>query len=314
MEDKLQAFKRSALFSALITYFLIFVGGLVRVSGAGLGCPDWPKCFGRWIPPLHVSQLPADIDPHLFNFTLAWIEYINRIIGMVVGLAILTTAILAIIHFRKQKAILLPSLIAAVLVAFQGWQGGQVVSSELEPLLVSSHLIIAIIIASLLLYVLHRVSVIDGAVVRNLTPPGVLKIGAAALWVLLFIQIILGTQVRGAVESNMSLYPLISYAESLEMVGFVDKIHRTTGLITILLSLAVAVTIWKREKGTQLGLNGRLLAIVAGGQLAAGMLVAYLGVPPIAQLVHLWFAGLMAGILLLLNSSLNIRLEVRDAK
>jgi len=91
-----------ALASTIATFLLIFVGGLVRVSGAGLGCPDWPKCYGRWMPPTSLAQLPPDVDPSTFNLTLAWIEYTNRLIGVVIGLFILTTAILAWKYARRK--------------------------------------------------------------------------------------------------------------------------------------------------------------------------------------------------------------------
>jgi len=99
-EQKVRNFQRLSLITTLATFFLIFVGGLVRVSGAGLGCPDWPKCFGRWIPPLRAEDLPAGFDEQTFNVTLAWIEYINRLIGVIVGFLILATALMALKHFR----------------------------------------------------------------------------------------------------------------------------------------------------------------------------------------------------------------------
>lgn len=152
----MKTFRRVAVAALVATYLLIFLGALVRVSGAGLGCPDWPHCFGRWIPPTDVSQLPPDMDPSDFNFVLAWIEYVNRLMGVIVGLLIASVGIMAIAKFRKHKSILFASILAAVLVAYQGWQGSQVVSSELEPLIVSVHMGIAFIIVSLLLYVVYR--------------------------------------------------------------------------------------------------------------------------------------------------------------
>ena len=137
------------------TYFLIFIGGLVRVSGAGLGCPDWPKCFGRWIPPFSQSQIPTGFDASGFNITLAWIEYINRVAGMITGLLILITALLAIKNFRGSKHILIPSMLAAILVAIQGWYGSVVVKSQLMPTTVSIHMLLALIIVSLLVYVTY---------------------------------------------------------------------------------------------------------------------------------------------------------------
>src|SRR5690242_4292591 len=72
------SFQRLALCTTAITYFLILVGGLVRASGAGLGCPDWPRCFGSWVPPMSAAELPPQFDASLFNPTLMWTEYLNR--------------------------------------------------------------------------------------------------------------------------------------------------------------------------------------------------------------------------------------------
>ena len=94
---------RFSILSIIVTYLLIFIGGLVRVSGAGMGCPDWPKCFGRWIPPTSLSQLPDYIDPEKFNLVLAWVEYLNRLSGAFVGFIILVSCVYAILHFKNNK-------------------------------------------------------------------------------------------------------------------------------------------------------------------------------------------------------------------
>ena len=88
---RLTSFQRLALWTTATTYFLILVGGLVRASGAGLGCPDWPRCFGSWIPPASAADLPPQFDPALFNPTLMWTEYLNRLLGVTVGFLILAT-------------------------------------------------------------------------------------------------------------------------------------------------------------------------------------------------------------------------------
>ena len=137
-------FFQSAVVSTVLSYLLIFVGGLVRVSGSGLGCPDWPKCFGRWIPPTNISQIPEYIDPSSFNIVLAWIEYGNRLLGVIVGLSIVIMTMIAIIYIRKNKKILFNSLLALFLVGVNGGLGAIVVSSVLNPFIVSLHMILAL--------------------------------------------------------------------------------------------------------------------------------------------------------------------------
>ena len=145
-------FFRSALISTILSYLLIFVGGLVRVSGSGLGCPDWPKCFGRWVPPTSIEQIPAHIDPTAFNIVLAWIEYGNRMLGVIVGISILLMTIIAVIYFKKNSKILLSSLLSLFLVIANGGLGAIVVSSVLNPFIVSLHMILALFLVSVLSY------------------------------------------------------------------------------------------------------------------------------------------------------------------
>ena len=153
MARRLSSFQTLALWTTGTTYFLIVVGGLVRASGAGLGCPDWPRCFGGWIPPASAADLPAGFEASQFNATLMWTEYLNRLLGVAVGLLILATLVSAWRHHRQTPRIFWPTLAAFLLVGFQGWLGGVVVQQELAAWIVTVHLVVALVIVSLLLYV-----------------------------------------------------------------------------------------------------------------------------------------------------------------
>ncbi|MDX1672627.1 MAG: COX15/CtaA family protein, partial [Balneolaceae bacterium] len=129
---KFNSYQKIALTTVFATLFLIFVGGLVRAAGAGLGCPDWPKCFGLWIPPVSAAELPAGYDPSQFNVFKTWLEYVNRLIGVVVGMLITATFVLSFRYRKNDPAVFYSSLAAFLLVVFQGWLGGQVVISGLS--------------------------------------------------------------------------------------------------------------------------------------------------------------------------------------
>src|SRR3990167_4102077 len=124
MFQRLTSFQRLALATTAITYVLILVGGLVRASGAGLGCPDWPRCFGGWGPPMSAADLPPQVDPGLFHPTLMWTEYLNRLLGVTVGFLILATAVSAWRHHRRDPRILWTTIAALLLTGYQSWLGG----------------------------------------------------------------------------------------------------------------------------------------------------------------------------------------------
>jgi cytochrome c oxidase assembly protein subunit 15 len=296
-------FQRFALASTLATYFLIFVGGLVRVSGAGLGCPDWPKCFGRWIPPLSYDQVPVGFDSSTFNITLAWIEYINRLVGMITGLLILITALLAIKNYRRSKQILIPSILAAILVAVQGWYGSVVVKSQLMPTTVSVHMLLALIIVSLLIYVTHNSYYLSTAESNAKRLPQ--RKWLLYLWVISIIQIVLGASIRSKIEIIWGEYPLLTVGDVLSRVGIISYIHIFLGILLAFFTLLTGQKILKSEK---LSLISRkcvwLLFVLIVLQILIGMNLQVIGLPPFLQVFHLWIASIYIGIILLLYTEL----------
>jgi cytochrome c oxidase assembly protein subunit 15 len=303
ISDNMKTYSRFVVITTLAVYLLIFVGGLVRVSGAGLGCPDWPQCFGRWIPPLHPSQLPVGFDSSEFNFTLAWIEYINRLIGVMVGLLVAITGFWAIKSYRKNLRILIPAVLAALLVAYQGWQGSRVVASELEPVMVSIHMGVAFIIASLLVYLsvqgYLRSRDRDVSISKKVRK---FKLKAGLLWILAVVQVILGTQVREGIETVIEQMPLASHMKIIAGVGAVGHIHSGFGVLIGLgtIVLAYGLLTGREKQPSLLWQSGWALIGLAVIQMIVGIVLYVLHLPEVMQVLHMWLAALMTGIILII--------------
>jgi cytochrome c oxidase assembly protein subunit 15 len=306
-----------ALLTTLATYFLIFVGGFVRVSGAGLGCPDWPKCFDRWIPPTDVSQLPAHIDPATFNVTLAWIEYINRLIGVSIGILIFITTILAIKHARHIKRILYPTLAALVLVGIEGWQGSQVISSKLEPFIVTIHMVLAFLIVSTLLYAtLQAYHFRNGGTVRREGPSLEITKWLAPLWVITIVSVGLGTQVRSNLEHLVRAFPFEGRGTLIPQLGSSYISHLISGGLIIVASWFAGIrVIGQRENVSPLAVQSAwALMALAAIQVGLGIALVAAGMPALLQVFHLWFSSLYVGALLVLHFALRHREGVVHAE
>jgi len=304
----LKLFSKFAFLSTIATYVLIFIGGLVRVSGAGLGCPDWPKCFGSWIPPLNSSQLPAGFDPATFNFTLAWIEYVNRLMGMIVGLLIVLTAIYAIKYFRQYKSILYSSISAAILVAIQGWYGSIVVKTELNPNTITIHFLLAIIIVSLLIYVWQKSQLIiyPENEAKSIYPANTKNL-LQVLWIATIVQFIFGTQIRGKLEILIDKFPLLYGNDLIVNLGAINYMHIALGIITAVITFLVVIPILKKsvQVSALVQQSAVLLIVLIIGQLLVGAIVELFNIPPVMQVIHMWIAAIFVGNILIIYSSIS---------
>jgi cytochrome c oxidase assembly protein subunit 15 len=299
---RLNGFQKLALATTIATYLLIMVGGFVRAAGAGLGCPDWPKCFGYWMPPAEASQIAAKgFDPALFNPTLMWIEYGNRLVGVAVGFLILATTVVAFRHYRQVGRIFWPTVAAFVLVLFQGWLGGKVVALELEGWIVTVHLILALVIVILLLYA-TVCAFFPGGKPLTTVPPQRQTIARFGQGLVGFglVQLSLGALVRGHIDDVASKTGL-PRAEWLAQVGTLDHLHRASALLLTLAVLAVTVVVVRqRDLHPWLRRTAWAMAGLVLTQVAAGIGLAYGALPPPLQTIHIVVGTLLIGAFTLL--------------
>jgi cytochrome c oxidase assembly protein subunit 15 len=284
--QKLNPMQQAALATVLATIFLIFVGGLVRASGAGLGCPDWPRCWGHWWPPSEVSQIDATrYDLTLFNPVKMWTEYVNRLIGVTIGLFVLTTAALSWGYRKTRPVVFYGSLGSVALVVFEGWLGGMVVRSGLKPGMVTLHMFAAVVLVCLLLYVTFRATEerwtteLPEALRGRLLWVGLLLLGCT------LVQVVIGSQVREALTHVAETLSL-PRSEWIDEIGWLDHVHRSFSWVILLAGVYLAWIVFRRETPPLLRkLCFGTLAIMLA-QIFFGVLLVYGGMPWPMQLLH----------------------------
>ena len=294
-EVRLTSFQRLALWTTAATYFLILVGGLVRASGAGLGCPDWPRCFGSWIPPASAAELPPQFDISQFNPTLMWTEYLNRLLGVIVGLLILATTVLAWRHHRREPHIVWTTTAALLLTGFQGWLGGRVVAHELAAWIVTVHMIVALVIVQMLLYVTvksgSRRSSQAGS--RAEADAKGAKVATFVLILITLVQIGFGTQVRGAIDGAIDAG--VARDLALGTVGGMDYLHRDLAFVVLLGAAGLCAWLMSQRAAPAVVRWSFVVLFLAILQVALGAVMAYGSLLPAAQVGHLTVASLLLG-------------------
>ncbi len=280
-------FAKLAIAAAVATFVLISIGGLVRATDSGLGCPDWPLCFGDWIP-------PADLN--------AWIEHSHRLVAAVfVGPLVGAVGLITLFSFRRRDGpMLAAAVIAGLLIIAQSLLGGAVVLQQLRADLVTAHLAMALIVLAATIFMAERAT--NGPFPRRAGRPGLTQlVGITAVAV--FAQMLLGSWVTGH-HAGLAFadFPLMNGRLLPDLTLAVHQIqfaHRAlaVGVAGLVLGTAVAVARQTDDAGL------RRLAVVAAGltvlQIALGaanvwsQLAAYFVVPHLAVGAALWASMLM---------------------
>jgi cytochrome c oxidase assembly protein subunit 15 len=327
-------FLKINLISIVTLFALILAGGIVRSTGSGMGCPDWPKCFGQYVPPTDVSQLPSNyhekyvdkrvakntrfaktieslgftdvanrirsdrsiLQPEEFNANKTWIEYVNRLLGVVYGLLLIGCVVFSITYIRLRKKIFLWSLLNLVLVGVQGWLGSIVVSTNLMGWIVTVHMILAVTILAISIYTYYLARVWRDRNLLATRQAGAIKVIAIVIVLLSLVQIVLGTTVREQIDRIASEMNNLNRSDWVGAVGLNFILHRDLAILVVVLNIILFLMV--RAKYSLTGSQFKYVSfvmILLLLQIITGIVLSYLALPPVAQAVHVLLATLLFG-------------------
>ena len=278
-------FRRLAVVTIAATFVLIAVGGLVRATDSGLGCPDWPRCFGRLVPPAELH---------------AWIEHSHRLVASVVMVLV---ALLVVAAYRtgQERAVRRAAVAALVMVLAQALIGAFVVWWKLRADSVTLHLATALALVALLIYIGFRARYASDRSRRHGQDRGFVRLAGAGAG-LLYLQMLVGSTVTGH-HAGLA-YPLNVLLPDLgPSVARIQLAHRALAMVVGALVLAIWVVARRTQRAhptvTRLaGYAAGLVAVQIGLGLAnvANRLSALTVVPHLAVGALLW--GTMVALVL----------------
>ena len=295
-------FRKFGIATITAVFFLIFVGGLVRSTGSGMGCPDWPKCFGQYVPPTNISQLPDDYKTQFavngkeiadFDAFKTWTEYVNRLVGVVIGILILITIVFAYPYLKTQnKKVFWLSFLAFILVGFEGWIGAKVVATDLAVGMITIHMLLALAIVGLLIY---TITSSQRFVIVQLEENKWIKPLLFFTVVISVVQTISGTQVREMVDEAAMRFD--NRFHWINELGSVFKLHRSWSILNLLVSIVLMIQYKKVfDRDNLIYRSGLSLILLMAVQAFTGKILTIFGFPGYLQSIHLTLGSLTAGL------------------
>ncbi len=313
----------------LSIYLIILAGSTVRMTGSGMGCPDWPKCFGHLIPPTSEEELlwraNTDFDKGIiiikdegllvakekftsdaqfneqnwmaytkhdyatFNVTHTWVEYINRLATVLSGFFFLALIISALFYWKLQRILPILSFLALFLMGFEAWLGKTVVDSNLAVSKITIHMLVALLIVALLLILRFKSRPPE----KEYKADRNFKILAYVVFGLTLAQIILGIEVREFVDEQLKNLGFES-KDLLDLDGNTNfLIHRSFSILVVILNVWLFVRNSKFKLGFTLP---KWIFFTLTIEVLAGILMYYFDFPFGTQVVHMLFAAILFGL------------------
>jgi cytochrome c oxidase assembly protein subunit 15 len=325
-----RTFRKVAKIALILVYIVIIAGAVVRMTGSGMGCPDWPKCFGYYIPPTNAETLQwqpnrdfkkgqaiikdstlwiatADFrsaqiyktknwemytkhDYAEFNVWHTWIEYINRLVTVILGIPMIVLLILSLFLFKTDKKLTYITILTLIVLAVQALLGKIVVDTNLKTGMITVHMVIAFVLIALLLLVIYR-SGNQNNILEKLNPS--IKNLILITTVITLLQVILGTQVREFIDQQIDLLGEQSKNLWLQEPALKFYVHRSFSIVIIALNLILAVKmvrIYPHYKKIKWVMIFILLSVLTG------IAMNYADFPFASQPLHLVLAALLFGV------------------
>ncbi len=330
-------YRKALKISIIFLYLIIIAGAVVRMTGSGMGCPDWPQCFGYLIPPTEEIQLQwhpnhdykkghviivdeslrvasedfstNDIyneanwnryDTHdyaTFNVWHTWIEYINRLISVLAGIPMLLAVIFSFWYWKGRPWLIFGTFMIIPFMGFQAWLGKEVVDSNLLPVKITIHMIAALLIVALLLYLWYKSQLKEeGLLLHKQTKSydPLFKYLILLAGVLTLVQVAFGTQVRQYVDERVMQVGYDAKELWLHPETTMFYVHRSFSILITVLNLYIFYRNRKYLLGHTSLLNMMLLLI--GLEVLTGIAMYYIDFPFGSQPLHLVLASLLFGV------------------
>jgi len=327
----LRYFKPLVITSIIMIYLIILAGAVVRMTGSGMGCPDWPKCFGYYIPPTQESQIqwkahhhyqegtiiivqeslriapiaftsgssyaPQNWDNYTkhdyakFNTWHTWIEYINRLVTVIAGFPILLMLIGSFGYWKSHKKITFLAVGTVMTMGVEAYLGKTVVDSNLLPLKITIHLLMAFVILAVLITILLLLNSKQEKKPAKISKT--LKHLLIATLLLTCLQIIMGTQVRQFIDEQVTILGEDTPALWLQNPNLLFYIHRSFSIVVILTNCWIFFL--NKKSGYPIPLVLGVLSLI-GLEALTGILMQYFHFPFLSQPLHLLLSAVLFGL------------------